>query len=134
MSLLLLLRFHTAAFFEKFGWAGISILLGVHFAVSYLVIVLAGEEHLVHGVDFLYFYLTTATTVGYGDMSPKTFVGKAFTAVWIMLGGIALLTTMVGLVGNVLLGLQLTRLDRFADALVTDCQRAGIKLGAVHRA
>jgi hypothetical protein len=42
--------------------------------------------------------------------------------------GIALLTTMVGLVGNVLLGLQLTRLDRFADALVTDCQRAGVTL------
>ena len=40
--------------------------------------------------------------------------------------GIALLTTMVGLVGNILLGLQLTRLDRYADALVADCQRAGM--------
>ncbi len=30
--------------------------------------------------------------------------------------GIALLTTLVGLVGNILPGLQLTRLDRFADA------------------
>lgn len=40
--------------------------------------------------------------------------------------GIALLTTMVGLVGNILLGLQLTRLDRFADQLVADCQRAGL--------
>ncbi len=42
--------------------------------------------------------------------------------------GIALLTTMVGLVGNILLGLQLTRLDRFADALVADCQRAGLTI------
>jgi len=42
--------------------------------------------------------------------------------------GIALLTTMVGLVGNILLGLQLTRLDRYADALVADCQRAGLAL------
>jgi hypothetical protein len=40
--------------------------------------------------------------------------------------GIALLTTMVGLVGNILLGLQLTRLDRYADALVADCQRAAL--------
>ena len=39
--------------------------------------------------------------------------------------GVALLTTMVGLVGNVLLGLQLTRLDRYADRLVADIQRAG---------
>jgi hypothetical protein len=37
--------------------------------------------------------------------------------------GVALLTTMVGLVGNILLGLQLTRLDRFADLLVTQTQR-----------
>lgn len=40
--------------------------------------------------------------------------------------GVALLTTMVGLVGNILLGLQLTRLDRYADALVADAQRAGL--------
>lgn len=32
--------------------------------------------------------------------------------------GIALLTTITGLSGNILLGLQLMRLDRFADALV----------------
>ncbi|MBP6900913.1 MAG: hypothetical protein KBC73_12530 [Burkholderiaceae bacterium] len=43
--------------------------------------------------------------------------------------GIALLTTMVGLVGNILLGLQLTRLDRYADALVADIQRQGLSLG-----
>lgn len=40
--------------------------------------------------------------------------------------GVALLTTMVGLVGNILLGLQLTRLDRYADALVADIQRRGV--------
>jgi hypothetical protein len=39
--------------------------------------------------------------------------------------GVALLTTMVGLVGNILLGLQLTRLDRYADALVAQARRAG---------
>ena len=40
--------------------------------------------------------------------------------------GVALLTTMVGLVGNILLGLQLTRLDRYADLLVAECQRYGL--------
>jgi hypothetical protein len=44
--------------------------------------------------------------------------------------GVALLTTMVGLVGNILLGLQLTRLDRYADALVADIQRAGLTRSA----
>jgi biopolymer transport protein ExbB/TolQ len=42
--------------------------------------------------------------------------------------GVALLTTMVGLVGNILLGLQLTRLDRYADALVADAQERGLSV------
>lgn len=42
--------------------------------------------------------------------------------------GVALLTTMVGLVGNILLGLQLTRLDRFADELVALAQRHGLSV------
>ncbi len=42
--------------------------------------------------------------------------------------GIALLTTMVGLVGNILLGLQLTRLDRYADSIVALAQRRGMEL------
>ena len=42
--------------------------------------------------------------------------------------GVALLTTMVGLVGNILLGLQLTRLDRYADELVARAQRHGLHL------
>ncbi|GAP34446.1 hypothetical protein [Piscinibacter sakaiensis] len=43
--------------------------------------------------------------------------------------GVALLSTMVGLVGNIVLGLQLTRLDRYADALVAEAQRVGLALG-----
>lgn len=42
--------------------------------------------------------------------------------------GVALLTTMVGLVGNILLGLQLTRLDRFADELMMQIQRHGLSI------
>lgn len=45
--------------------------------------------------------------------------------------GTALLTTMVGLVGNIVLGLQLTRLDRFADALVSEAQRHGLSMAAL---
>lgn len=40
--------------------------------------------------------------------------------------GIALLTTVTGLTGNILLGLQLMRLDRFADALVADTLAASV--------
>ena len=42
--------------------------------------------------------------------------------------GVALLTTMVGLVGNILLGAQLTRLDRYADELVSVAQQHGLSI------
>lgn len=42
--------------------------------------------------------------------------------------GIALLTTVTGLAGNLLLGLQLMRLDRFADALVADALARSLTL------
>ena len=44
--------------------------------------------------------------------------------------GIALLTTMVGLVANILLGLQLTRLDRYADDFIFQAQTHGLKIKA----
>ena len=47
--------------------------------------------------------------------------------------GVALLTTMVGLIGNILLGLQLTRLDRYADELVTQAQRHGVSLATARQ-
>ena len=45
--------------------------------------------------------------------------------------GVALLTTMVGLVGNILLGVQLIRLDRFADELVAATQQHGLTVRAL---
>jgi MotA/TolQ/ExbB proton channel family len=44
--------------------------------------------------------------------------------------GVALLTTMVGLVGNILLGLQITRLDRYADDIVEKAQQIGLELNS----
>ena len=70
------------------------------------------------GVTDAWFTFETKVSRGRGHLRLKG--DKAWT----------LLTTMVGLVGNILLGLQLTRLDRYADQLVADCQRAGLTIAA----
>ncbi|WP_462378812.1 potassium channel family protein [Pseudomonas sp. Marseille-QA0892] len=96
MTLFLLLRYHTSSLFQRFGWIGLGFLLVLHSAVALILLRWAGEVELTHGLDFLYFYLTTATTVGYGDLSPQTPQGKLITTLWVMLGGIALLTAVIG--------------------------------------
>jgi voltage-gated potassium channel Kch len=37
-------------------------------------------------IDSLYFSVVTLTTIGYGDFSPQTDVGKLFTIFYILLG------------------------------------------------
>ena len=53
---------------------------------------------LVEGLSWLdtyYFLVTTATTVGYGDISPKTGFGKVFVTIYMIIG-IALLGLFLG--------------------------------------
>lgn len=43
--------------------------------------------------DSLYFTITTLTTVGYGDLTPKTYLGRSFTMFYMIFGiSIALYT------------------------------------------
>jgi hypothetical protein len=52
----------------------------------------AGRDHLLQPgrrwsvVDAFYFSATTLTTVGLGDLTPKTTIGKLFTVVYIFAG------------------------------------------------
>lgn len=62
---------------------------GLIFASFFVVIVGTVVYHFVEGwtwLDALYFSVITLTTIGYGDFSPQTEVGKAFTIVYIIIG------------------------------------------------
>lgn len=72
----------------------LALLLG-HMAASYGLLALAGEADLRPAVSFIYWYATTASTVGYGDLSPKSDAGRLLAAFWVMPGGIALFTTAI---------------------------------------
>jgi len=96
VSIFLLLRRYASSLFHRFGWAGLVIALGIHLITAYLGLVYLGEQHLTAPATFIYFYLTTTLTVGYGDLAPQTSAGRVFVAAWVMLGGIALLTAAIG--------------------------------------
>lgn len=96
MTIFLLLRQVAASLFVRFTWVGLAIAVGIHFFVTYAGLVLTGEKHLIDASTFFYYYVTTAMTVGYGDLAPQSPAGRIFIAIWLMVGGIALLTTVIG--------------------------------------
>lgn len=77
------------------SWDTVITLTAFHFGVSWGLLFLIGGENIASGDIFWYFYVTTATTVGYGDYSPATEAGRMVTVLWIIPGGIALFTTII---------------------------------------
>lgn len=77
------------------SWETVLLLTGLHYFASWGLLALSGSEEISSGQLFWYFYVTTATTVGYGDYSPATEIGRLITVLWIMPGGIALFTTII---------------------------------------
>lgn len=57
-----------------------------------VILILASGAHIYHRLegwsylDALYFTVITLTTVGYGDFSPQTSLGKIFSMLYIFLG------------------------------------------------
>jgi voltage-gated potassium channel len=77
------------------SWYTVFIITVFHFAVSWGLIALFGGEEIARGGIFWYFYVTTVTTVGYGDYAPVTQAGQGIAILWIMPGGIALFTAII---------------------------------------
>jgi voltage-gated potassium channel len=79
------------------SWSVFAACFLVHALVSYLALTWAGETKLTEDpVAFLYFYMTTATTVGYGDLSPGTRAGRLIGILVVLPGSIALFTGFLG--------------------------------------
>nr|WP_304363696.1 potassium channel family protein [Jiella sp. LLJ827] len=78
-------------------WSAVVAITLLHMAGSWLLLALAGEDGLVGSpVDFVYYYIVTATTVGYGDLSPATPLGRMLASFIVLPGAIAIFTAVLG--------------------------------------
>lgn len=82
--------------FLKLSWLMLLLVLLGHCALSWGLMWGADETHLLSPAQWLYFYITTSTTVGYGDLSPGSGPGRLWAALFILPGGVVILAAVLG--------------------------------------
>lgn len=97
--LLYKLRRHLVAFILGANTLSLLGCLFAYVAISYLLLVFSGEKALIAHDVFLYWLVVTASTVGYGDFSPSTDMGRLATAFFIIPAGLSLFAICIGRVG-----------------------------------
>ena len=81
----------------------ILMILG-YIALSWALLMLSEETHLTHSPsELIYYLLVTASTVGYGDLSPVTSLGKWSAALFIIPCGIGLFAIVIGRVATMMI-------------------------------
>ena len=98
---------HPVINFETImGAVDAYLLIGLAFAVFYATLNAVDTHYFFvqsttpAAVDFVYFSFVVLTTVGFGDLTPRTPIGKVVVPGEALLGQIFLVTIVAALVGN----------------------------------
>ena len=74
----------------------IVIITSIHIVTTYIGLRVFGEFELLDtATRFVYFYVITGSTVGYGDFSPSTPAGQIFVAFWVIPGAISIFAFII---------------------------------------
>lgn len=96
MNTLIQLRKLMAKYFSESRWYTIVVLTLVYAMMSWSLLFATGEEALTNQVDFIYWLAVTASTVGYGDLSPVTPAGKLVVALFVIPAGLSIFAMVIG--------------------------------------
>lgn len=73
----------------------------LYISLSWGLLALAGEKALTDNFsNFIYYLMVTASTVGYGDHSPVTDLGKWVVVLFVIPGGLSLFAALLGRVAG----------------------------------
>ncbi|MDP2634200.1 MULTISPECIES: potassium channel family protein [unclassified Pseudoalteromonas] len=92
----LLVRSHI----DQVSWQAVALATLVHMALTWLLLILAGEGALTPISTFVYYYIVTTSTVGYGDFSATTDLGRWVVALVQIPFGLALFGVLLGKTGQ----------------------------------
>ena len=91
-QLMVALRRHIT----QVSWPALISLMLLHAVSTLLLLSLAGEQDLVTSGNYLYYYVVTTSTVGYGDFSPASETGKLIVAIYQIPFGLGLFGAFPG--------------------------------------
>ena len=80
------------------SWDVVCLVTAAHFIVSWIALDFIGGEEIAGSSIFWYFYVTTATTVGYGDYVPTTPGGRALGCCLMVFGALTISLPILNLV------------------------------------
>lgn len=97
MPIWLLLRRWATAQFNQLTGRNLLLVVAGYVAISWLLLFAAKESAMTSSfTDFVYYLLVTASTVGYGDLSPTTAIGKWIVSLFVIPGGLGLFAITIG--------------------------------------
>lgn len=87
-------------YFAESRWYTIVLATLFYAISSWLLLNAFNEQTLTGSVNFIYWLVVTGSTVGYGDLSPKTPAGKLIVALYIIPLGLSIFAMLVGRVAG----------------------------------
>ncbi len=86
--------------FSQITWPALITLLVLHATLSWTMLRWANELSLLEFHEYLYYYVVTTSTVGYGDLSPASEAGKYIVALFQIPLGLAIFGALLGKMGQ----------------------------------
>ena len=83
-------------YFAESRWYTIVGATAFYAVTSYWLLYAVGEHDLIADIDFIYWLAVTASTVGYGDLSPTTPEGKLVVAFYVIPLGLSIFAMVIG--------------------------------------
>ena len=82
--------------FMALRWHGVLLAIALYISLSWVLLWLSGEQAIITDSQFVYWIVVTASTVGYGDLSPETTPGKYIVAFFVIPFGLGLFGLAIG--------------------------------------
>ncbi len=92
----LLIRNHI----DQMSWQAVLAIISSHILLTWVALWFAGEQALTEWHTFFYYYVVTTSTVGYGDFSATTELGRWLVAIVQIPLGLALFGVLLGKTGQ----------------------------------